>query len=264
MTISDYLRRYYAKPLPRWLGNATPGMRFPKDDFFTSRVVYYPGSGDDGHPVKLFGSAGASHCFIYADFSYNREDLCNSLDSDPSRFRGYRSLMRLNVERSELRDRPWHPPPIVLNYGGFVEPGMQTPFALLEILERTPEFDSQHGPERLAILFVAGCGFATFDALFSQSERYVPFGIMLQDHGFGGNPDRFGMGGLLDRLARQHDKRPETLVVARNTTPWNGYKRVDGLLPEPGGMHAHPRSLYLRDKDTQDPQSKGDDTWVFE
>ncbi len=233
--------------MPAWLANAEPGIRFPRDEFFRSRVFYYPGPAYDGHPVALFGSSRAVHCFVYVDFDYTRLRLIEELDSENHGFRGYHSLARIDVGLRDLRETPWQPPPIRLNYWGEAREGMANPFALLEVLERSSDIGDDHGPERLAILFIAGCGFATFHALFTQNDQYTPFGIMLQDHGFSGNPDQFGRGGLLERLARTHNKLPELLFIASNTTPWLGYRRVDGLNAEPGGMHAHPRSLYIRD-----------------
>jgi hypothetical protein len=246
MSVSDYLKQNHREPMPAWLANAEPGFRFPRDEFFRSRVCYYPGPASDGHPVVVFGSSRTVHCFVYVDFDYTRSGLIGELDSKNYGFRGYRSHARIDVGLGDLRETPWQPPPIRLSYGGAARESMANPFALLEVLERSPDTSDDHGPERLAILFIAGCGFATFHALFTQSDQYTPYGIMLQDHGFGGNPDQFGRGGLLERLARTHNKLPKFLFVARNTNPWRGYRRVEGLNAEPGGMHAHLRSLYIR------------------
>ena len=64
-------------------------------------------------------------------------------------------------------------------------------------MERKPEYDEAHGPKRLAIIFLFADGIASYDALFCQSRnKCEPFGVLLQDHGFGGNYDKFGMGGI--------------------------------------------------------------------
>lgn len=50
MTLYEYLRQQ-REDLPRWLARHRPGDRFVRQQFFSSRMVYYPGSGIDGHPV---------------------------------------------------------------------------------------------------------------------------------------------------------------------------------------------------------------------
>jgi hypothetical protein len=257
MSIAEYLRNNEFRPVPDWLAQAQPGMTFPRDEFFRSRVLYYPGGYIDGQPVRLFASSHAVHCFVYVDFSYTRDQLMNVLDCEVYGFRGYQSLARLDVQQKELRATPWNPPPIRLDYRGFADRAMACPFAVLEILQRKPDLRDDHGPERLAILLVAGCGFASFHALFTQSEDYRPFAITLQDHGFSGNPDHFGEGGLLSRLAREHDKRPKYLLVAENTPPWRGYRRLENLRYEYGGGHFHRRFLYL-----EDPSFEHDDLFA--
>lgn len=255
MTIVEYLKNNESRPVPDWLAQAHAGMTFPRDDFFQSRFLFYPGGYIDGQPVKFFGSSHAVHCFVYVDFSYTRDNLMNTLDCETYGFRGYQSIARLEVEKSELRATPWNPPPIRLDYRIFAERAMAYPFAVLEILQRKPDFQDEHGPERLAILLVAGCGFASFDALFTQSKDYRPFAITLQDHGFAGNPDKFGEGGLLSRLASSYHKRPKYLLVAENTTPWRGYRRLEDLGYEYGGANHHRRFLYIEDPSVDDDRA---------
>ena len=46
------------EPCPDWLHQLRP--TFDRSAFFSSRTVYYPGSGDDGQPVKLCAQAHAA------------------------------------------------------------------------------------------------------------------------------------------------------------------------------------------------------------
>lgn len=62
----DYLKSL-REPVLAWLANFSSGSKSHRDAFFASRVVYYPGCGTDGQPVKLFGSTHSEHCFVYAD-----------------------------------------------------------------------------------------------------------------------------------------------------------------------------------------------------
>ena len=63
-----------------------------------------------------------------------------------------------------------------------------TPFSLFVVLRRRETFDATHGPARVALLFVGGDSYATFDALYCQNDGTpAPFFVLIQDHGFGGN-----------------------------------------------------------------------------
>jgi hypothetical protein len=67
MTVYDYLKKD-KESIPRWLLEIKEGDPFPYQDFFASRIVYYPGSYTDGHAVKVFGSTHSAHSFIYVDY----------------------------------------------------------------------------------------------------------------------------------------------------------------------------------------------------
>ena len=127
-------------------------------------------------------------------------------------------------------------------------------FGFLEILERDPEFDDGHGARRLAILFLGADGIAAYNALFCQEGNVaVPFAVVVQDHGFGGNYDRFGRGGLLEGLAARCNVIPRWLLVAENTDPWEGFVRVPEVDGDRGGMHATLRFLYERREGQREP-----------
>ena len=125
------------------------------------------------------------------------------------------------------------------------------PFGLYVVLKRDEDHDDSHGPERFAVLFVGGDGHATYDALYCQDDGTPPpFLLVVQDHGFGGNYDRFGADGRLEKIARRCDVYPEWLLVgARGDSyePWAGYWD-SGAGPEPGGMRGIPRRLFLREE----------------
>jgi hypothetical protein len=69
---------------------------------------------------------------------------------------------------------------------------------------------------------------------------------VLQDHGWGGNWDKFGRGGLLEKVAGQCSAFPEWLLVADNTEAWDGYVRVPDVAGSPGGRNRDNRFLYRR------------------
>lgn len=251
MSPGEYLREM-REPVPEWLAMFDKGERFPREQFFGSRVVYYPGCGTDGQPVRLFGASHAAHCFVYVDYGHQREFFEKNLDDPLSGFRGYDTLARVSVCESDLVPNGW-----VSHFydvaGRRVSPEMMksfarirdNPFAFLEVMKRQPELDDNHGPSRLAILFIGADGIATYDALFCQQDSISPpFAIVLQDHGFGGNYDRFGRGGLFEAIAGRCNARPKMLLVATDTRPWNGYVRIPEVGSDRGGMHGNARFLY--------------------
>ena len=91
MTLYEYLHRA-SEDTPIWLDQFGEEDSFSAQQFFASRVVFYPGSGTDGHPVKLFGSTHSAHCFVYADYGVSRPVLEEELGHPTHHFQGYHSL----------------------------------------------------------------------------------------------------------------------------------------------------------------------------
>ena len=235
----------YSERLPDWLRQPSP--RFDRKKFFGSRTVYYPGYGNDGHPVAICARAHAAHAFVYVDYGVSEQtvkDHANRI-GDPG-FLGYKVEHEEEVAESALRPGGWTPhveqgelSNAVSRYSAEIRP-----YGWYAVLKRDKDRDDAHGPERLAILFVGGDGFATYDALYCQGDGTPsPFLAVLQDCGFGGNYNQFCAGGLLELIASRCDVYPEWLLVGANGEPWEVY--VDaGAEPEPGGMHNTLRTLF--------------------
>ena len=261
------------EPLPEWLDGTDPP-RFDRGAFFASRTVYYPGSGEDGQPLRLCNRSRSAHCFVYVDHGdeYGQDAFGQGLlvpKHDPS---GYRSRIRgYGLAR-------WEPVPVdVLRPGGWTRNpgcheltgvdlerredlgkvlGPRETFAFFAVMDRTDDFGDGHGAPRLAILFIGGDGFAFYDALYCQGDGTPPpFLATIQDHGFGGNWDRFGRDGLLERIAGESGVLPEFLLVGesrsrRKPEPlrnhWKNYTNTEADA-EPGGMHGIPRRLFRRE-----------------
>jgi hypothetical protein len=229
--------------LPQWLSRWRPTRRIAMADLLSSRVVFYPGSGTDGQPVKFFGSRHAAHCFVFADYGITRDHVLGELGEAGHPFAGYVSVGRTELSQLDLTPNGWEPH--IQPKGGPLGP--EGPYALIGILERRPGFDDAHGPKRLAIMFLCADGVAAYDALFCQAKAKPPFAIVLQDHGYGGNWTWFGRGGSLEQLASRTRRLPEFLLVAENTDAWAGYSVIEGAVASGGGMHGFERQLWRRD-----------------
>lgn len=245
MTLYEYLHQQQ-EDLPSWLDRFNPGDPFPREQFFASRVVYYPGSGIDGHPVKLFGGSHSAHCFVYADYGVNQDELEQQLEDPQHGFRGYHTLARLQLSEHDLVSGRFNPHTHAQDVPSFATTA-NSPFGFLEVLERDAKLDDNHGAPRLAIVFLGADGIASYDALFCQEHSGAPpFAVLLQDHGFSGNYNRFGRDGLLCDIASRCNVFPKFLVVADNTDPWDCYSQIKDIEPDMGGMHAHKRYLFKR------------------
>jgi hypothetical protein len=249
MTLYEYLQMI-PEHIPDWLKQFRVGDVFDSQQFFASRVVYYPGSGTDGHPVKLFGSTHCAHCFVYADYGITENNMKEELNHPIYRFRGYHTLARVQLREHDLVPDGWNKHVNLdeshMDMSLFVK---TSPFGFLEVLERDQEFDNNHGAQRLAILFLGADGVAAYDALFCQQSNILPpFAIVIQDHGFGSNYTNFGQDGLLHQIASECNVFPRWLLVADNTYPWEGFVKVPDVDGNAGGMHNTLRFLYERCK----------------
>ena len=220
-----FVARALGTPVPAWLLDYQPGQAFQREEFFRSRIVYYPGCGSDLRPVRVFGLTGSAHVFIHADYIHRFRRDCDDLHCG---LRGYRVLDRRDLELDALMPRPWtphaSPDEARSSPDGFVR---TEPFASLVVLEREAGCPETEGPARLAIVWLGFDGIAAYDALFCQTHSFgPPFALMLQDHGFGGNYDRFGGGGLMDLIARRSRCRPEWLMLGPRTEVWDGYREM--------------------------------------
>jgi len=249
MLLKDYLLQF-KEEMPTWLKQFNAKDPDNIKNFLNSRLVFYPGSGFDGHAVKVFGSSHAAHCFIYADYALSKYELVSALTNKRTRFRGYSTLARINVSFSDLAPFGWvrHFLPEEMKDASCIESIRDIiPYVFLEIIERHPALDDDHGPERLAILFIYKDAYSLFDELFCQkNSRKQLFAILLQEHPFGGNGDEFGGRGLLQKLALRFQIVPEFLLIAEYTVPWKHYSKLEHVDGDLGGEHNEWRYIYKK------------------
>lgn len=227
-------------PVPKWLENFHPNSQFPTEDFFRSRLIYYPGCGDDGHPLRLWGQSHSAHCFVFSDYGIERAEIEEKLTNPnaPRHVLGYRTIHFADLRECEITPRGWTPHVSARPRNSFAK---YPPFSVWAVLERLENFGEDHGPHRICIVHVCGDGFATYDAMFCQGYSSGVHGLLLQDHGFGGNWSHFGGDGYLFQLAAQYAK-PKWLFVAKSTIVWAGYRKSSSS--DIGGGNHDKRFLY--------------------
>lgn len=241
MKMTDYLCQF-KEDTPQWLKNYTPGTIVPLKDLLASRTLYYPGSWFDGQPLETLNRAQAAHCFIYVDGNYTLVDIKKELCGRFTRIYGYAEIGSWDYSEADFWPN---------GRGSLGTPlGLENDkvFAHAVVFQRLPGFDETHGSERFVLLFVRADGIETYQNLFTgKGHNARPWALVLQDHGFGGNYDRFGKGGLMETIADEARSYPQFTLVADNTTPW---RMLGSSVPDvdyvEGGMHRNRRRLFRR------------------
>jgi len=244
----QYLNQNFKEDIPAWLANYKAWDRSTVTDFMKSRTVFYPGAALDGHPFKVFGASHAAHCFVYADYFFKKESVIDSLSpTSREKLHGYQLAFQHDLTTTDLVPVDWHlnawyhtshaawmrRPPLE----GTVEP-----WGVLCIFDRENRYGDSHGPERLALIYLGADGIATYRALYCQTGCRAPYGLLLQDHGFGGNYNRFGGGGLMEKIAIETHVFPRWMLSDRGN--WTGFERVPSVDGSVGGMYDRERFLF--------------------
>ena len=101
----------------------------------------------------------------------------------------------------------------------------------------------QSGHKTLSMLQIFGEAHWVYEEIFAKNKK-AAFGILLQDHGFGGGWARFGGASRLYELAQA--RLPQWLVVAENTDVWPGYDLSNEYHVGAGGQHGAGRDLWRK------------------
>ena len=247
MTTEQWLKENCREEIPAWLKNYAPDDKVAFKDVMAGQVVFYPGCGTDGEPVRIFNQSHSAHVFLYVDYGVSEEKLDEGLHSAP--FAGYHILDSIHYEKND----------IAASFTPHVHPskerleimhrfiGGKKPFCKMVILERDPGRGEDFGAERIAVIFLLGDGIATYDALFCNKVYPPPFVLVLHDHGFGGNYASFGRGSLMEKCAVKTGVYPKMLLTAvQNTDAWDGYHRIEGVTHAVASMYRVPHYLFRR------------------
>lgn len=240
--MTEYLKTY-REDVPQWLAGYSTGDFVSFSDFMAGRIGYYPGSGTDGSMIKVGNISHSVHCFIHADYRMDRKEMECHLRL-PRCVYGYHEIGRVEWTGKDILPNGGYPSREIDGKCPENWYDRDNPYYLLVIYERDRDRDDSWGAERLAIAFFMTDGIAAYNNLFIHEYRKAPWLMLLQDHGLGGNYDKFGRGGILDRIIRRSGIRPEFVMLGHPTVLWEGYERVLGAREMRGGMHEDWRSLH--------------------
>lgn len=235
---SQEILNKYKRQTPAWLWNHQAGDRFPRNKFFSSRVVYYPAAGADFHALEIFGGAGAAHCFVMADYWTTVEEAKNLLSNYMPR-----GLSLVSIDPIPLEDvfkSRW-----IRHFDqDLIEEEKRQNF-LQSINAHGFAFFAVYcdGAQRLAVLYLGFEAVEAYDRLFCQGRSpKPPYGILVQNHGMGGDwnqmadPDSY-----VAQLAEKFGC-PKWLIGQDGFPNWNGYQPVSDITY--GGMHSTARRLF--------------------
>ena len=171
----------------------------------------------------------------------------------PNSIRGYHRIDRIEWQEKELI--PNGPYSMHLNRLQGCDPMAfepERPYCFTEILERDDNRDDCWGSEHFAITFLCADGIATYLQLFCGEYKKAPWLVLLQDHGFGCNYDKFGKGSILDEIIEKTGVKSQYVLCANNTHIWDGYTKIEDIPPVSGGMTRHLIFLYKLSDHTTD------------
>jgi len=241
MKITDFLQKEMNPCLlPVWLENWNKASSFDVDAFLSSDVVFYPGGGRDGQPIRLFNEGCNASCFLYADSAYKLKGIDEEFSERP--LKGYNLLetrdvvfdevfkessVRTVVFRGRLRERVYD---------------AKDRIGRLYVFQHDESEMNEKGSPFLAMLYLNIDAFYAFENLFSEEKP--PYAILLADHGSGGNWDDFGRNGRLEEISTTQGIIPKWLLVAENTREWRMYRKVANVKGDIGGMHNSLRHLF--------------------
>lgn len=255
-------------------------------NFFGSRTVCYPGTGEDGTPIEVFNRSHSAHCYFFIDQAYSRITGIEALGPLP---RGYElasereyfaedlgrecagELPEIATQLFELPpfndhlDRKYLPPNFLDNglhpfldvqeeWHEFRLPADSESAARLLVFRRKPNYGEDHGASRFAVFLLGMEARTAYHWFYGRMfPDLSPFAIWLLDcmgHQAGGDTGFTDPQGLLYQAADQYGL-PEFLVSYRpapnDHSLWNGYHRVSDT--DYIAENEHGYSLWRRDRD---------------
>lgn len=229
--VITYLNKY-REETPAWLENYLHGEPITFKDIMSSRVGYYPGCGDDGTLMMIGNKSHSVHSFLYVDYGVRRAELEESVAKS---IHGYHPVKRIEWQESDLISVD---PDTLTEEHRFGDPATffvkdEQPYYLSFIMQRDDDQDESRGAEHFVVTFLFADGIETYEQLFVKEYGKAPWLFLLQDHGWGGNYDRFGLDGKLDRIIRRNQCYPKYVILGYGggTRIWRRYEQVPDVAP---------------------------------
>ena len=214
--------------------------------FLAERTAFYPGSGSDLHTLDVFGRSDCIHCFVHADYLWQCE---------AQQLNGYRIVLTQQIDYPSLcrifELDGSHPFGGSRTRHGNVE-AIRNGTSLWVVYQQSVEVAEVANSKYFALLHVCAEAIWIYWNFWSRCN-FSPYGILLQDHGMGGNWTKFGYSEEADTplfaLANASKAFPNWALVGDNTNCWPSYDLDPSDISnavEVGAMHAHIRHLFRR------------------
>lgn len=244
--IETYLSKYREEE-PEWIEKYLRGEQITFRDVMSSRVGYFPDSGDEGTLVKVGNKSHSVHSFLYVD-TMRRMALDNCLSRDG--FRGYHLVGQIEWQKNDLlpNGEYKYPSDIERYYSPRIKNTIlwERPFCFSQFMERDEDKDDTWGAKHFVVTFLYADGIATYYQLFVREYKKVPWLFLLFNR-WGLSLDR---GGKLNRVIKVFNMYPPFVLCSTNSHIWENYKKVDDVSPVFGTIHNYRRDLYIHLSDT--------------
>lgn len=229
---------FLATQTPKWLINLSPSdiqqgpKRWMKD--ITEVSLFYPGSGLDGSPVRQ--TNGVFHSFVFADYGTEKADVLAELTRQRKTGTGFKHHDLLGVVEFDPTPLVANADPAFTQQAGNIHQ-TQKPFGIWTVYECNLPGSRQ----RFSFLFL---GVEAIQALAALYPTEAPHGLVVQEHGFGGNCWPSFSAPIL-KLAAQWSGFPEVLILGPNhhMTQWHKWSQSLAVDVATEAMHKDVREL---------------------
>jgi hypothetical protein len=191
--------------------------------------LYYPGSGIDGTPIRLW-SLGVNS-FVYADLSWSQDEYLKVLGKNP--IRGYRLVAQRHIQARDLLVPGFVISPPKSFKANIYRQSLEgsgantrTAFAIWSIFERMEALSDAHGPKRFSLLHIRAEGVAAYAGLY-LAHQALPrtLAFIRPGIGLGGNYVAFEEA-LIEVMKQSKRGLPKRLL-------WEHRREEGEKLPQP-------------------------------
>jgi len=221
----------------KWLNEISAEL-FERKDFFPLKdilrdSVYYPACGIDGSPIQNLNNLSSS--FIYSDYGIDEREMKNEIDS--TGLRGYEIFAQKVVDNRLIIPADYtpscRPDPLVDArfeddlFKDYLNTWIKPFNALWTILNRLDDFNDDHGPERLSLLFLSADGVTIYAVLYNNNQvKPLVFCIICPGTGLGHNWTDFrNPEEIMYRIVSKNKAgKPDYMMV--DYQAWPGYTNM--------------------------------------